>query len=82
MNRTHTSRLVIASLIIAVLLVAAIGLPGGTSSSAGQATITHVLRPRPKSNPSVTGMPIAADGIVYSPRPHPRSHIEMLVNRP
>jgi hypothetical protein len=82
MNRTHAIRLIIAALLVTVLLVAVIGLPGGTSSSAEQATVTRSPRPHPKSHLSVTPTSIGLDNIARSPRPHPKSHIELLVDRP
>jgi hypothetical protein len=80
MNRTTTIRLISAALLIAVLLIAVIGLPGGISSSAGQTTVTRVPRPHPKSHlhDAVTATPIGAHYETLYPRPHPKSHIKGL----
>ena len=77
MNRTHAIRLIIAALLVTVLLVAVIGLPGGTSSSAESAILTRSPRPHPKSHLKIAE-PIS---ITLSPRPHPKSHLEILTNQ-
>lgn len=71
MNRSYTVRLAVAVLVVAVLLIAVIGLPSGISSSAGQATVTRLPRPHPRSHIKID----QTDSLPRSPRPHPQSHI-------
>jgi hypothetical protein len=79
MNRTHTIRLISAALVVVVLFVVAIGLPGGISSSAGEATVLRLPRPHPSSHLAITAGAIGLDNFTRHPRPHPQSHIELLV---
>ena len=83
MNRTYTIRLISAALVIAVLLIAVIGLPSGISSSAEQITATRLPRPHPQSHrhDTATATPIGTHDETLYPRPHPRSHIKGLGDR-
>src|SRR5512147_1721435 len=71
MNHTRitATRLILAALVAAVMLIALIGLPGSANPSAGQAA--GVRLPRPHSQSHIELASVAT----LSPRPHPISHL-------
>lgn len=77
MQRTTITRLIFAALVVAVLLIAALGLSGVTDSSAEQTNTGRVPRPHPISH---LALPPGINPL--KPRPHPASHIDLALNRP
>lgn len=71
MQRTHTIRLILATLTSATLLVVAIELSGAENLSAEQTNVVRLPRPHPTTHLSY---PPGID--LLNPRPHPHSHLK------
>jgi hypothetical protein len=95
MQRPTLTRLIFAALAVAVLLMAALGLPGAVDSSAGEAPSVRLPRPHPQSHIATPGAAILGirphpishvsfpAGIdLLNPRPHPESHLGRALHRP